>query len=110
MTTRENPNDTRTRRNDLMYTAFATESPLIEKIMRHVKAHPELRPHHVDFPDVLTLSQDDKGHFVEDLNGVVRWYIGDETLETTESFEEHCAVVNQNQHSATTLEGLIQQK
>lgn len=109
MTTRKNPNETRTRRNDPMYTAFAMESALIEKIMDHVEAHPHLRARNVNFPDILTLDEDDKGYYVEDLNGIARWYIGEGMLEVTETFEEHRAVVSQNQHSSTSLDGLIQQ-
>lgn len=87
---------------------YNQDSSLVAKIEQLAAEH-GINPRFVDFPSVMTVQTNSEGEaYVEDLNNVVRYYLDSGQLQPTEEFTEHVAVVNQNQHSATTLERMVE--
>lgn len=64
----------------------------------------------IDFCAVPTVQTDDGGRaYIEDMNHVVRYFLGSGNIELTEDYCEAVEVVNHNQHAATTVEGMVLQ-
>lgn len=98
-----------TSEQDVAKQLMETDSAIAKRVKEIVRTEvDDVSVDMVEFGPVMTLQDDDDGqYYVEDLNGVIRYYIGTGTLVPTAELEESRTVVAQNQHSQTGLRGLL---
>lgn len=87
-----------------------TEAGIAEKVREEVAHLPGINQHEIEFYAMTTVQEDDKGRmFVEDKQGMVRYFLEEGYVETTATHEERVAVANNNQRELAVSEMLPNQ-
>lgn len=88
-----------------------TSNPLQRRILHEAVEMYDIDPHTVRFGDLMNIRRDDSGEiFIEDLNGVVRYYPEEKLTIPTDEYEELVEVSTHNSYAGISPTSILQRR
>lgn len=87
------------------------QNPLHQRIKESALAEFDIDPNVIAFAPFTTVRTDGNGFkYIEDLNGVVRHYLGHDLTIPTDYYEELCAVSSHDSYRGITPTSILQRR
>jgi hypothetical protein len=87
------------------------QNPLHQRIKEAALAEYDIDPNVISFGPITNVQTNANGHkFIEDLNGVVRYYLGHDLTVPTDNYEELCAFSTHDSYRGINPTSILQRR